>query len=350
MEIEARGNPSHTRTLSVGIFHEDAAHVVARGVILDLRKQGLVPMAGDLQTAGLIHHMTVEARVARAGATLVHVSAEQPTVAFEPSEGTGGECCRDPVRRIEALAGSALDADFAKRLGAAIGGPRGCSHVLTLAQLLGSAARTALEADAALFGPSPERRPGQRVFQRSLSIDGLEDAEHGLSLSLQLADVHFSLLPHATDAVERLAQRLEIRAHADIDLDAMALRNVDAAERQTDPQSFDDVPWVARDVSYLNGQPALGGLARTLFAKLEDTPADRPLLDALLNLSPAIIQCIPALTNQWRRWREQAKERGGSDGRPSMMAGGGMTDSCFMWRAEGYMSGRIGEVMRGVKR
>ena len=91
-------------------------------------------------------------------------------------------------------------------------------------------------------------------------------------------------------------------------------------------------------------------MARTLFSKLSDTPEQRPLLDALLNLAPAVIQCIPALTSHWKRWREAARERSGGGGSPSMMAGGGMTDSCYMWRRGGFMSGRMAEVMKGLRK
>lgn len=348
MEIEALGTPSHTRTFSIGICHDGADHVRAGGVILDLRKRGLVPMAGDLQTSGVVHHMRVDARVAREGPSFETLTAEQPSVAFEASEGTGGECCRDPVRRIEALAGTALDADFAKRLGFAIGGPLGCSHVLTLAQLLGATARTALEADRTLFGAKASRADGQRIFQRSLSIDGLEDGDRGLSLSLQLADVHFTPVGQVEDPLERLAQQREIRIHAQIDLGAMTIREIGAGERLSAAADFDDATWEPRDLSFLEGHAALSGMARTLFAKLSDTPDERPLLDALLNLAPAVIQCIPALTTHWKRWREAAKDSSG--GSPSMMAGGGMTDSCYMWRAGGAMSQRMSEVMKGVRR
>jgi hypothetical protein len=62
--------------------------------------------------------------------------ARRPAVAFEPSATTRGESCRDPVDRIRALAGTRLDDAFARRLGEEIGGPRGCSHVLTLAHLV----------------------------------------------------------------------------------------------------------------------------------------------------------------------------------------------------------------------
>lgn len=347
MEIEVRGAPSHTRTLDVGVFHTDAAYVAARGQVLDLRKRGLVPMAGDLQTAGLIHHMSVEARVAREGPVLEAISAEQPSVAFEPSEGTGGECCRDPVRRIEALAGSPLDASFARRLGAAIGGPRGCSHVLTLAQLLGSTVHTALEDDSRRYGPRPSRRAGQRLFQRSLSIDGLEGADGSLDLALQLDDLHFTPVGSVADPLERLAARHEIRVHATIDLGTMTIRRIAAAGRHADASSLEDAPWHPRDLAFLEGHTALGGMARTLFAEIADTAEERPWLDALLNLAPAVIQCIPALTSHWKRWREASRQGGAG---PSMMSGGGMVDSCYMWRREGFLNQRISEVMAALRK
>src|SRR5574342_819992 len=210
MEFEARGGPAHTRTLGVRVEHSEPGLWTARGVLLDLRKRGLVPMAGDLQTAGVIHHMRVEAAIDTRRARLTRVRAEQPSVAFEASPGTGGECCRDPVSRVESLEGSALDDRFASRLGAAIGGPLGCSHVLTLAQCVGSTALQALHVDRARYGEEPPRAPGERVFQRSLSIDGIAAPEGSLELVLQLADVHCA--PAAPDAepFARLARHTEL--------------------------------------------------------------------------------------------------------------------------------------------
>lgn len=144
-----QSGPAHTRTLVVHLEHAAPSCWRAQGVILDLRKRGLVPMAGDLQTAGVIHHMRVDAEIDVERRWLTSMRADQPSVAFEAAPGTGGECCRDPVSRIEALSGSALDADFAKRLGTRIGGPLGCSHVQTLALCVGSTALLALAADRA---------------------------------------------------------------------------------------------------------------------------------------------------------------------------------------------------------
>src|SRR4029453_11981023 len=106
------------------------------------------------------------------------------------------------------LAGSPLAGDSPRRLSAALGGPLGCSHVLTLAQLLLSTAQTALALDRERHGDAT-RPDGQRIFHRSLSIDGVLGRD-GLHLTLQQADVHFApLVPREdTDPLERLAGRL----------------------------------------------------------------------------------------------------------------------------------------------
>jgi hypothetical protein len=345
MEFEARGGPAHTRSLSVRVEEHSAGRWTARGTILDLRKRGLVPMAGDLQTAGVIHHMRVEAEVDTASGTLASIRAEQPSVAFEASPGTGGECCRDPVTRIEALAGASLADGFATRLGGAIGGPRGCSHVLTLAQAVGSAAQLALVADRARFG-APARRAGERVFQRSLAIDGVLSPEGPLELVLQQADVHFAPAPPDAQPLDRLARHLELRVHATVDLDSMTLRRLSAAERSTD--SFTDSPWRERsaDVAWLAGRPAMGGVARAVLERFGADPADAPLRDALLHLSPTIVQCIPSIAERWR-----AALGAGTDvsRAPSMMGHGGMTDSCYMWRRDGFLAKRIESELKAFR-
>jgi len=333
MEIAVAGAPAHTRTLDVEIAQAAPGRAVARGTILDLRKRGLVPMASDLQTAGVIHDMRVDAELEQDPPRIATLRARQPSVAFEPSHATDGECCRDPAPRIEALAGTPLDADATRRLGDAFGGPLGCSHVLTLAQLLIATARRALALDAR---HAADARPeGQRIFHRSLSIDGIADGER-LQLAFQLADVHCTAAVPGTqsDPLERLRGRLEIRAQAEIELRSMKLLGLRCAERAGDGDAFYG-EWRDRGdaVADLAGRGAFGGLAPLLFERLGDDDADRPLLDTLLNLSPALIQCMPAVMERWHR----------SDGgdRPAMMAGGGMADSCYMWRRDGALLGRF---------
>jgi hypothetical protein len=345
METAVSGAPAHTRSLNVSLARGGPLEILARGHVIDLRKRGLVPMAGDLQTAGIIHDMRVEAAIEPAGAEgprLARLRAEQPGVAFEPSPGTGGECCRDPVRRIEALAGTPLDAAAARRLSDAIGGPRGCSHVLTIAQLLLSTARTALRLDAERHGERPERLAGQRIFQRSLCVDGVHTSAGSLELAAQLSDVHFAPAPAVAAPMDRLAGWREVRVQAEVDLDSMTWRRLSAAERDTGPGG---APRPFRDrsdaVAGLAGRSALRGTAPWLFERLGEAPDDRPLLDVLLSLAPTLIQCIPAIADRWRS--------AGDGERPSMMAGGGMVDSCYMWRRDGALGRRVAEEIAAMR-
>ena len=188
-----------------------------------------------------------------------------------------------------------------------------------------------------------ERPAGQRLFHRSLSVDGVLGRD-GLHLALQLADIHFAPLApsYRGDPLARLAGRLEIRAHAEIDLDAMVLRSLRAAERTSSRDSFSG-PW--RDHSQrladLAGRSALGGMAAALFERLGKDRCDRPLLDALLNLAPTLIQCVPAVMERWQTQPGAA--------RPGMMGGGGMTDSCYMWRRGGALQRRMNDDLAAIR-
>jgi hypothetical protein len=160
-----------------------------------------------------------------------------------------------------------------------------------------------------------------------------------------MADVHFTpLIPEADgDPLERLAGRLEIRALAEIDLDGMRLRSLRAAERTGGRDGFYGA-WRDRSdrLADLAGRSALGGMAGVLFERLGADPSDRPLLDALLNLAPALIQCVPAVMERWQ------SEPGAA--RPAMMAGGGMADSCYMWRRGGALLERFEQSLSSVGR
>jgi hypothetical protein len=46
-----------------------------------------------------------------------------------------------------------------------------------------------------------------------------------------------------------------------------------------------------------------------------------------------VIQCVPAVMERWQSRPDSS--------RPGMMAGGGMTDSCYMWRRGGALHRRM---------
>ena len=327
MEIIARGHPAHTRVLNVEVDQAADGVLHARGHILDLRKRGLVPMAGQLQTAGVVHDMKIDAQVETEGPRIAEIVGRQDSVAFEATPATAGECCRDPLANIEALAGSPLDAAVPRRLSDAIGGIRGCSHLLTLAQLVCSTTATSIALDQDRHGRLPARRPGEHVYDRSLNLDAIVD-ETTLHVGIQLADVHFEPARVGAEAMELLATHHEVRIHAEIPLADMTIQALRAVERRNTPEAGGH--WQDRsDVLVpLLSRPALGGLAGALFEILGAQESARPLLDSLLNLSPLLIQTTPAVMDRWEATRGRTQRE-----RTSGPPGG----ACYMNRTDGPM-------------
>ena len=333
MHLDVGGHPLHSRALGVTLSARDDGRVDVHGSVLDLRKRGFVPVGGDLQPSGIVHLMTLDAVVDRATARLESIVAAQPNVAFEPSAVSHGESCRDPVGNVQGLVGARFDAAWARRLSAEIGGPRGCSHLLTLAQLLGSTVAWALEQDRTVTAP---RRPGERIFRRDVVIDGHERSGSALVLALQLTDLHYATAPALAQSMARFASELEVRGLAEVDFTRFALGTVTLGERRRDRATLESAPWRDRaDVGAgLAGLSLARGVSGALLARLGDAPNERPLLDGLLMLAPALIQCVAALSDAW----PALAARNGW-----IVGMGGHPDSCYMWRAGGALQRARGE-------
>lgn len=328
MRLDLRGHPLHTRALSVTIVAGDDGAWRAHASLLDLRKRGFVPVGGDLQSSGIVHHMQLDADVDRATGTVRRLDARMPSVAFEPSALTRGESCRDVAGGVAALAGARVDGGWAATVGTAIGGPRGCSHVLTLAQLLGPTVAWARARDRALHGDAPERRPGERIFRRDVVVDGVEEEPMVLGLGLQLLDVHHrpaDVEPVAA-SMDRFAAALEVRGHARVRMGTHTLEALTLAERRRRREQM-DAPWTPRDdvAGALDGLSLGRGVSAALVERIRAAD-DRPVLDALLALAPALIQVYAAVSETWPDQAQRDRWLVGLASRP---------DACWMWRADG---------------
>jgi len=324
MHLDLHGHPLHTRALSVTLRQRADGRLDVHGSLLDLRKRGFVPVAGELQPSGIVHHMLLDGVVDPVARLLDALEARQPAVAFEASAITRGESCRDPVERVRALGGTPLGDDFSRRLGEEIGGPRGCSHVLTLAHLLGSTVAWAL-AQAGEGGHAS----GAPVFRRDVVVDGVETAAGALALGLQLTDLYWAPAPALARPMERFGREHEVRALVDIDLGRYALGAVTVAERRRDAATL-DAPWTDRHDA---GEAAAGlslarGVSAGLRERLGGRSDDAPVLDALLMLAPALIQVFAAMSDTWPAQAQRDRWQLGMGGRP---------DSCWMWRRGGAL-------------
>src|SRR5262245_63289842 len=208
MHLDLRGHPLHPRSLPITLTQRADGRLDAHAELVDLRKRGFVPVAGELQPSVVGHHMLPDGEIDPRAAVLDAIALRQPSVAFEATAVTGGESCRDPADRIQGLIGARLDETFASRLGAEIGGPRGCSHVLTLGHLLRSTVAWALALDRGGFGEQPGTGPGQRVLRRDVVVDGAESDDRNILLGLQLTELHYAPAPAIARPIDRFGGSL----------------------------------------------------------------------------------------------------------------------------------------------
>jgi len=326
MPLTATGHPLHTRTLSITLAHGEPPEVPFAAYVLDLRKRGFAPVGGDLQGTGIIHHMRLDGVIDRAAKTIARIGAQMPTVAFEASPATRGESCRDLIGRVDHLVGLRLDDGYASAVGAEIGGPRGCSHILTLAYLVGPTTRWAMAEDERLHGRAPGRRPGERIFRRDVTVDGYETAPGELALTAQLNDLHFAPSPAVAAPMQRFGAQREITISAAVQMKDLLVRHVTAEERQREIHDVTTAPWRSRDdaVASLAGRSLRAGISAAILRHFGAAGNDAPLRDALLQLAPTIVQCFAAL-DIWALLPEAS----------TAASTGGLPDSCYMWRRGG---------------
>jgi hypothetical protein len=282
------------------------------------------------------------------------IRIEQPFVAIERSEATGGDCCRDPAPRLLDLDGETLGPAFSRRLSHLFGGPLGCSHLLTLFQLMASTIPHAAELEKARMLREGQRQPdGKRFFRRSLFVDGHEGDGKTIDVALQLTDTHTRPIGDLDRSITRLESSREIKAAIGIDRKRFKIVRIDARERIRTFETLAEADWKLHDdlVSVLGGAPLIPGMARRVFALLGDAPSMLPLRDALLQLAPGFIQIAAALMDDYFSKPHSSTTGGaasqsgdGSAAKPAVAAIGGNLNSCYMWREEGHVAKRWGSV------
>jgi hypothetical protein len=336
LSLSIAGVPLHTRSLTaVASLREDGRWDV-RGDVIDLRKCGFVPMTQDIQPSGIIHHMTIELIVDPETLRIDALETAQPHVAIESSERTAGECCRDPAPRLKVLEGEILDDAFARRLSETFGGALGCSHMLTLFFAMAAALPRAIAHEREVGKQYEEKRvPGERIFWRSIFIDGYEVEDGAIELSAQLSDVHSSPHHQVQTPIDRLDRHEEARVVARVEVPGFTVSQLRASQRVRRLPDLAEAVWdeSSHELVSLIGHPIVPGLSKKVRALLAERD-DRALVrDALLQLAPGHIQVLAAITDRWFVSEKSAGPGAESGGdRPPVGAIGGMVNSCYMWR------------------
>jgi len=324
MRLELDGEPIHVRAESAVIDRMPDGTLDVRGSLLDLRTRGFLPVGGSMQGMGIIHHMELAWVVDASGGRVERWTPAQPTVAFEASPESGGESCRDPIARMAALDGTALGASLAGRVRDAIGGPLGCSHLVTLALFMDAAVRAAIARHT-----TGDRTPGP-LCRRDLVFDAHERADGRIVVGLRQGDLDWSARGAGGLAPERFARHHELAAAIEVDLWPGTLVAARGAERLRTADHFTGVAWRDRGpaLSSLAGIGLVRGAVGAIADRLGDAPAEAPWRDALAMLPAALVQCRAAHPDAWHD-KVRATPR-----HPGLTA---LPDSCYMWRRGGAL-------------
>jgi hypothetical protein len=318
--------PVHTRCLSVALKQESPEAVDFRADILDLRKGGLMELAGRVTMAGIIHKMELTGRFAADSGRLERIDWVQSHVMHEPNAKSRGECCRDPMPRLKDVVGMRFGADFPTGLKGCFGGPLGCTHVNTLLQEVDAfvSSHLALRRDDRDY--AKPRGAGERIGGRSLYFDALF-GEGGATtdLSVRLADLHYA--PSDASGREAVALHAEVRLVVEADLADWRLRSLAAKQRSRKGPSCGDASWETRsgDLEVFVGRSLFGGMNRFCLERFGGREADARLLSSLMSLAPGMTQVGAAVSDQLAP---------SSSARP-LASGLNGPGPCYMLRAEG---------------
>lgn len=324
------GEPAHTRCAAIALRLAEGDRIAFRADILDLRKAGLMELAGAFASAGIIHKMEVVGHFAWPGAEITDVAWSQSHVAHEPNPAARGECCRDPMERLGDLVGISLGPSFPLAFKQGFGGPLGCSHITTLMQEL-SAVVTRLQRRRP--DPFGHRSAGERLLTRSVFLDGVTTpGSFESEISVRVAELELDGVDERGD--ERFHSYGEARLVARTDLVKRTIASLEAGQRERDAAAPEASAWLSRsdDVAGFVGGSLSGGMARRCLEQFGGEPNDELLLSALLHLSPGITQVAAALADSIARSQGPPGEN-----RP-LPAGGG---PCYMLRTDGPLMARI---------
>jgi hypothetical protein len=303
----------------------EAGSIVANGRIFDLRKRGLVPMAGKLQGPGVVHDMAVQLELGYPDLCIRRIQPSMAAYPFAPGPVTHGEGCADRLPDVQRLRGASLRDGYGTTLADQIGGPRGCFHVFTLLRLVGPTIEMVVDREQARrAGDGAVPAAGSPLFARSVIVDGMKGEGLALVLRGLLFDLHYTPGADTLPLEEELEESFEAVADVAVEVPSMEITASAGRVRRSGPGMEVLGDW--EPVATLGGlvgramQKGYTAQVQSLFAGQAGT---EPLQHLLFMLAPAMMQCFPGLIEELnvRPRRVEGPHAG--------------TDSCHMWRANG---------------
>jgi hypothetical protein len=320
--------------VSLRLTWGDAGCLAAQGRIFDLRKRGVVPLAGKLQGPGVVHDMAVRLQLDYPGLCIRSIEPSMSAFPFAPGPATRGEGCPDRLPDVQHLLGATLRDGFGPTLMETVGGPRGCFHIYTLLRLIGPTIEAVVEREQARRPSSRATpTPGSPLFARSVVIDGMKGEGISIVLRGMLFDLHYPPGADALPLEEELEASVEAAADVEVAVPSMAITSSSGRVRRSGSGVEALGSWEnVATVEQLIGRSMMKGYTaqvQELFAGAADLLA---LQHLLFMLAPTLMQCFPSLAEELELRPRRAEGPHAA------------VNSCHMWRADGpLMAARIGE-------
>lgn len=322
--------PLHTRMLTLRLSRAESGGVFADARIFDLRKRGIVPLAGKLQGPGVIHDMSVQLRVAGPDLRIQNIQAAMSAFPFAPGPATRGEGCPDRLPDVQRLVGVSLraHAEYGGRLMEQVGGPRGCFHVFTLLRLLGPTVEAAVDRERARprddGATASERAVGSPIFSRSVIVDGMKGEGLAIVLRGTLFDLHFRPGADTLPLEEEMEASCEATTDVEVAVPTMAITASTGRVRYSGANVETVGAWqTVPTVGELVGRTMQKGYTAQVQEVFRGSADLEALQHLLFMLAPALIQCFPSLMEELELRPRRAEGPHAA------------VDSCHMWRADG---------------
>jgi hypothetical protein len=127
-----RGEPIHTRRIAVETYEYDVSAVLVEGRLTDNRFVNTYYFTGGSRPPGIVHDMIIRMVVRGPDPTIECIEVEMP--------GIPREECMETRQSLAPIAGMKISPGFTERVKAAVGGAKGCTHLVALLLAMAPAA------------------------------------------------------------------------------------------------------------------------------------------------------------------------------------------------------------------
>ncbi|MFN8627729.1 MAG: DUF2889 domain-containing protein [Candidatus Binatia bacterium] len=316
--------PLHTRKITLRFVWGAPGFLIVDGRLMDLRKRGIMPIAGKLRGPGIIHDMAVRMELTYPSLEIRGIQPTMSAFPFVASRATRGEGCPDRLPEVQRLVGASLRDGWGTAVMNLLGGPRGCFHIFTLLRLLGPTAEAAVDREQGRRPNHGGAVAGSPMFARSVIMDGMKGDALQIWLRGVLSDLYYRPDANALPLEEEMEESFEATAELETEMPSMVIRAANGRTRRSGAD-FDSLEaWEAvPQVGNLAGLVVIKGYTAEVRKLFAGTAGLEPMQHLLFMLAPTLQQCMPSMAEEL-----DLRPRKAEGPHPA-------TDTCHMFRAKG---------------